>query len=98
MSGGAYDYVYGLIGGIELRTNSDPRRMAFQKLLKLVADAMYEIEWVDSGDNGAGDEYEAIDACFSFLTTTPDIITKAQAYDALIENLTKFLDLKKEKS
>jgi hypothetical protein len=96
MSGGSYDYIYSRIDGIELRTANDPRRMAFQKLLKLVANAMYEIEWVDSGDNAQGDEYKAIDACFAFMSATPDVITKAQAYDALMENLKKFLDLKKE--
>jgi hypothetical protein len=96
MSGGSYNYVYHHINGIELRLDNDPRRMAFQKLLRLVADAMYEIEWVDSGDNAQGDEHKAIDACFAFMSASPELIVKAQTYDALIENLKKFLDLKKE--
>jgi hypothetical protein len=89
VSGGSYDYVYSLIQGIELRQNGDPRRIAFQKLLRLVGDAMYEIEWVDSADNSPGDEYKAIDACFAFLTATPDVIKKAQCYDELVETLKK---------
>lgn len=83
MSGGSYDYVYLKIQEIELRENHDPRRIAFQKLLKLVAIAMHDIEWVDSCDSGKGDEYPAIDACFSFLGNDPSIIAKAQVYDEL---------------
>lgn len=84
MSGGSYDYIYSKIQDIELRsTEENPRRAAFQKLLKLVASAMRDIEWVDSCDYGRGDENKAIDLVFSFLTATPDIIVKAHAFDGL---------------
>lgn len=35
-------------------------RLWFAGLLKLVAQAMHDIEWVDSGDFGPGDEVESI--------------------------------------
>jgi len=64
MSGGAYDYVCHKIDDITIK-HADSRRILFQALLKLVAKAMHDIEWVDSGDYSDGDEYEAIDACFA---------------------------------
>ena len=93
MSGGSYDYIGYKINEIEIRNiHDDPRRMAFQKLLKLVGIAMHDIEWVDSSDYGPGDEYEAIDACFAFLKADPEIIIKSHAYDGLKELLKKFLE------
>ncbi len=84
MSGGSYDYIGGRIGEITLYgIDQNPRREAFQKLLKLVSKAMHDIEWVDSSDYGRGDENEAIDACFAFLGTSPETITKAAAFDSL---------------
>ncbi len=66
MSGGAYEYVYRYIDGIEIM-NLTPKREIFQKLLKLVAEAMHDIEWVDSGDYGEGVENAAIDRVISFI-------------------------------
>lgn len=40
-------------------------RRAFAKHLRKVAKALHDIEWVDSGDCGPGDENEAIRACLS---------------------------------
>ena len=55
MSGGSYEYVYHKIEDIEIwKQQSNPRRAAFAQLLKLVAKAMHDIEWVDSGDYGEG--------------------------------------------
>ena len=57
MSGGSYDYVGYRIKDIQLRgVETNRRRMAFQLLLKLVGEAMHDIEWVDSCDYGPGDE------------------------------------------
>lgn len=93
MSGGSYDYIGFKIADIDLRNKTtDPRRAAFQKLLKLVGNAMHEIEWVDSCDSSPGAEYAAIDLCFEFLKANPDTIKKAQAYDALKEMVGKFLE------
>lgn len=91
MSGGSYDYIGFKIQDIELRdVDTNPRRASFQKLLKLVAEAMHDIEWVDSEDCCQGDDNKAIDAVFSFLKADPSIITKAHAYDELKERLQNF--------
>lgn len=93
MSGGSYDYVCFKIqdAAENLRkTHTDPRRAAFRKLLRLVGDAMHDIEWVDSCDYAPGDEHKAIDACFAFLKADPDTIKKAQSFDSLMEHLTKW--------
>lgn len=93
MSGGSYDYIYGRIEDLDIlgRRSETPRRIAFQKLLKLVARAMHDIEWVDSCDSSPGDENEAIDACFAFLKASPDTITKAHAYDEFRSKILEFL-------
>ena len=51
MSGGSYDYAYSTVNQFasDLRL-STPLRKAFKKHLRLVAEAMRAIEWVDSGD------------------------------------------------
>lgn len=38
-------------------------RRTFAKHLEKVAEALYEVEWVDSGDKSDGDETEAIMKC-----------------------------------
>ena len=66
MSGGSYDYVYSKVQQIDIRKVEDPDvqklREAFQEHLNLVAEALHDIEWVDSCDYGAGDEVRAIRA------------------------------------
>lgn len=93
MSGGSYNYVYSKIQDAAenlWNVQTDTRRASFQRLLFLVAKAMHEIEWVDSGDCGKGDEYKAIDDCFAFLGNDPEIIKKSHAYDGLKELLTSY--------
>lgn len=69
MSGGRYDYLYRQVRDMaDQIATDDPSargllREAFRLHLELVADAMHAIEWVDSGDWGAGDEVKAIEAC-----------------------------------
>jgi hypothetical protein len=64
MSGGSYNYAYQTIEQLanELRV-TNPLRAAFKEHLKKVADAAQNIEWVDSGDYGPGDEDDSIKAC-----------------------------------
>ena len=94
MSGGSYDYVYNKINDITIECQAtNPRRASFQKLLKLVAEAMHDIEWVDSCDYSKGDDHAAIDACFAFMGSDPSIITKAHAYDSLREQLKQFMEI-----
>lgn len=63
MSGGSYNYAYygaDDMAGL-LKTQDDPRRQAFGRILEDVARAMHDIEWVDSADMCDGDENAAID-------------------------------------
>jgi hypothetical protein len=63
MSGGSMNYLY---SKIDMDANFDtntPERKAFAKHLKLVSNALHDIEWVDSSDYGEGDENEAIRKC-----------------------------------
>ncbi len=66
MSGGYYGYFSFKLNDFvrDLKTNGDPRRIAFKELLSLVANACHDIEWVDSADYAPGDEHEAIDKVF----------------------------------
>lgn len=82
MSGGSYEYAYCKIDDWEqtMPDRSNPRRMAFKKLLKLVSEAMHDIEWVDSSDMSPGDENKAIDAVFDALKVTKDAY-KVAAFD-----------------
>ena len=65
MSGGSMDYLYSKVEHGATFPARTVERMAFAKHLKLVAKALHDIEWVDSGDYGPGDESEAIRACLS---------------------------------
>lgn len=62
MSGGHYNYSYRHTSDMaqELGESADPLRKRFAQHLRLVANAMHDIEWVDSGDYPHGGEYEAI--------------------------------------
>ena len=61
MSGGSMEYLHRRVreASFDART---PIRRAFKKHLELVAEALHDIEWVDSGDCAPGDEEAAIRA------------------------------------
>jgi len=65
MSGGSLDYLYSKLeySVVDIPDRGNPLRKAFKKHLQLVARALHDIEWVDSGDYSQGDEEEAIKAC-----------------------------------
>lgn len=70
MSGGSYEYLYSRIEDAARQVNArgatkGPLRAAFAAHLKLVAEAMRMVEWVDSCDSAPGDEDEAIRACLA---------------------------------
>ena len=103
MSGGSYDYAYQRVEAMadEMagrycmaatpQTGPDPRRVAFVRHLRLVAQAMRAIEWVDSCDAGAGEEAKSIDAVFADagpptrVLTPKDVKGLLDAADALRE-------------
>lgn len=62
MSGGSMNYLYSRLEweGIDSIEQSTPERKAFVAHLRKVARALHDIEWVDSGDYGPGDEVAAI--------------------------------------
>ena len=97
MSGGSYDYAYNQVEEIARNIQSNagtPLRRAFAKHLERVAQALHDIEWVDSGDYGQGDEIKAINAVINpdmVLNTIKDeskaSIAEAQAVLTNIEAL-----------
>lgn len=62
MSGGSHNYAYSKVEDMagQLSTSDDPLRVAFANHLRLVAKAMHDVEWVDSGDSAKGSEAAAI--------------------------------------
>ena len=63
MSGGSMNYLYSRIEYDAKFLGNTPERKAFRFHLEKVAQALHDIEWVDSGDYGPGDEEAAIRAC-----------------------------------
>ena len=64
MSGGSWDYAYVRLEEIadRLEKARDPLRRAFGARLQKCAEALHDIEWVDSADCAEGDEVAAIRA------------------------------------
>ena len=89
MSGGSWDYAYCKIEEIAntLRRQSCPKRKALGRLLLLVADAMHDIEWVDSSDYGPGDENASIERVFKSLEIDPKDLYKVEAFNEIAETI-----------
>lgn len=78
MSGGSMNYVYSkLLYDATFATNT-PERKAFRQHLHKVANALYDIEWVDSGDKAPGDENAAIRACLQSDAVMSTLIEQAK--------------------
>lgn len=63
MSGGSLNYIYLNVEEAShsvKRQATKPLHKAFARHLKLVAEALHDLEWVQSGDYGEGDEDKAI--------------------------------------
>lgn len=67
MSGGNWNYMYHQMdyASGRLLECKNPARKAFGDLMARCAKAMHDIEWVDSGDMGEGDDIEAIMKCIT---------------------------------
>ena len=94
MSGGSWNYSYQAVTemGSQLLSNEDPVRRAFGEHLKLIADAMHDLEWVDSGDYGPGREHEAIlkvlskaELVESAVKTLKEAVKRAEGVLTLLE-------------
>ncbi len=82
MSGGSMNYLYSKLEYEATFVADSPERRAFARHLKLVATALHDIEWVDSGDYGPGDENAAIRACLGgavMLSTVLEMAKEAVA-------------------
>lgn len=92
MSGGSYDYAYSRVENMaqDPFLTTTPERRAFASLLNDVAEAMHDIEWVDSGDYSPGDENAAIERCLGTEVLLEQVIAEAkQAAEALLIALEK---------
>ena len=79
------DYLYGRVEGATFET-STPLRKAFRRHLMKVAKALHDIEWVDSGDYGEGDEGEAIRVCLGDGAVFAAVVEDAKAVMAALQS------------
>lgn len=79
MSGGSMNYLYSKLEYDATFPTNTPERQAFRAHLQLVVKALHDIEWVDSGDSGPGDENAAIRACLSQGAVLDAAIKQAEA-------------------
>ena len=77
MSGGSMDYLYNKVEDAQFIPNTSERK-AFVTHLKLVAKALHDIEWVDSGDCSPGDDAKAIRACLQPGAVLSAIVEEAK--------------------
>ncbi len=82
MSGGSWNYLYAKVQDAADQLDGSPTmiRRAFGKHLRLIAEALHDIEWVDSCDYGRGDEEKAIRAALGEGVTAA---TLSEAADQL---------------
>ena len=86
MSGGSWDYLSFKIDEAvdRLLVSPDPLRRVFGQQLKLSAKALYDIEWVDSGDMAPGDERPAIEVALGKDARALELAEVQQEIEALI--------------
>lgn len=62
MSGGSWEYFYSRLDNVadQLIGQEDPLRILLGHRLKLCAEALHDIEWVDSCDYSKGDDHASI--------------------------------------
>lgn len=78
MSGGSMNYLYSRLEYEANFRQDTPERRAFAKHLELVVKALHDIEWVDSGDYGPGDENAAIRACLGDAAMLQSVLEQAK--------------------
>ena len=78
------NYLYSKIEYEATFAQNTPERRAFARHVLLVAKALHDIEWVDSGDYGPGDDTDAIRACIGPAALLASVIEDAkEAHKAL---------------
>lgn len=90
MSGGSWDYVCYKFGDVaeRLLAEQNPARRALGKQVDLIAKALHDIEWVDSGDYGRDDDQEAIHAA---LGANSKELVLAELIGGAEQSINKFL-------
>lgn len=93
MSGGSWDYLTFKVdeAADRLCASECPLRRAFGKHVRLVGKALYDIEWVDSGDKSNGDERSAIELVLGQSSKALEIIEARADAEKSIERLQKLL-------
>jgi len=94
MSGGSWDYIYFKIQEAADRLSHDetPLRRAFGQHMSLVAQAMHDIEWVDSNDKGKGADIKSMKKVLGDTAEAKELeISKEDARKLIkqLENLSK---------
>ena len=91
MSGGSGNYRYRQVKewAEELMSSRCEKRRALGQHLTLIATALYDIEWVDSGDYSPGDEIKSIMACISKEKVTSCLIEEAKEMIKKLEEWVK---------
>jgi len=94
MSGGSYNYAYRHVEdmALALSRKKSPLHNAFGRHLLLVAKAMHDIEWVDSGDYGEGREFKAIEIALGEHWREPTIAEALDQIDTIKEELIALLE------
>lgn len=98
MSGGSYDYLCWKMddAATQLQRKGQPAyRIAFGKLMKLCAKAMHDVEWVDSGDMGQGDDEISIMQCISHKDVLRVTVEEAKK---IKEELEKLIEMSNDKT
>lgn len=86
MSGGSLDYVYSQVEyAAEQMKTSTPLHRAFRSHLFDVAQALHDIEWVESGDYGEGDDVEAMRVVLSPTKELEHLMKEAKGFVEVIE-------------
>ena len=92
MSGGSYDYLCFKMKDAANELMGEwqtPYRRAFGKLMLRCAEAMHDVEWVDSSDMSKGDDEEAIMKCISTSDVLRTAIEEAENVSAELRSLIK---------
>lgn len=95
MSGGSWDYFYQKLEEVaeKLSTDEEPIRRAFGNHLKMCAMAMYNIEWVDSGDMSDGADRKYIEMALGVNSKTMELQEATKEALKVVDRLEKLVTL-----
>ena len=94
MSGGSLNYVYRPVQNVaeDLMVSNNILHRAFGKHLFEVSKALFNIEWVLSGDYGEGDDTEAIKVVLGDNWKNIVIINAIEQMDEIRDSVIKLLE------